>query len=250
MARPSKNKKILSLPLYEEFSAGGRGETENRIILSVEEFEALRLLDYLGMTQEEGARVMEVGRGTVQMLYTEARKKVARFLVEGTPLKIRGGSYELAKAAEGSRDSHKKGVLKMKIAVTYENGQVFQHFGHTKEFKVYRAEEGKVVSSQVVGTNGQGHGALAGFLKEHNIDALICGGIGGGARNALSEAGIKLFPGAAGNADEQVESFLKGQLSYNPDTMCSHHGEGHKCGGHHHEENHHGCQGNGCHGHQ
>ena len=83
----------------------------------------------------------------------------------------------------------------MKIAVTYENGQVFQHFGHTEQFKIYTVEDGKVVSSEVVGTNGQGHGALAGFLKERGIDTLICGGIGGGARNALSEAGVRLFPG-------------------------------------------------------
>ena len=109
-----------------------------------------------------------------------------------------------------------------------------------------------MVSSEVVGTNGQGHGALAGFLKERGIDTLICGGIGGGARNALSEAGVRLFPGAAGNADEQVDSFLKGQLAYDPDTTCNHHGEGHhggghQCGGHDHGEGHHGCGNHGCH---
>ena len=80
----------------------------------------------------------------------------------------------------------------MKIAVTYENGSVFQHFGHSEQFKIYQAEEGTVVSSEVVGTNGNGHGALAGFLKEMGVETLICGGIGGGARNALDEAGIQL----------------------------------------------------------
>ena len=84
----------------------------------------------------------------------------------------------------------------MKIAVTYENGQVFQHFGHTEQFKLYEVEDGRVVSSQVVDTNGSGHGALAGFLREYGVDALICGGIGGGARNALAQAGIQLYPGA------------------------------------------------------
>ena len=119
----------------------------------------------------------------------------------------------------------------MKIAVTYENGGVFQHFGHSEQFKIYQAEEGTVVSSEVVGTDGNGHGARAGFLKGLGVKTLICGGIGGGARNALSEAGIELYPGVSGDADQAVEALLKGTLSYNPDTMCSHHheGEAHDC---------------------
>ena len=123
----------------------------------------------------------------------------------------------------------------MKIAVTYENGQVFQHFGHTGQFKVYEVADGKVVSSAVLPTNGSGHGALAGFLRERGVDTLICGGIGGGARTALAEAGITLYPGASGEADAQVAALLAGSLSYEPDTVCAHHeghGEGHDCGSH------------------
>lgn len=128
----------------------------------------------------------------------------------------------------------------MKIAVTYEDGQVFQHFGHTEAFKFYDVAEGKIAASQVVGTNGSGHGALAGFLKSHNVDTLICGGIGGGARTALAEAGIKLYPGASGDADAQVQALLAGTLQYDPDTQCAHHDHDHggagcghgSCGGH------------------
>ena len=123
----------------------------------------------------------------------------------------------------------------MKIAVTYENGQVFQHFGHTGQFKVYEVADGKVVSSAVLPTNGSGHGALAGFLRERGVDTLICGGIGGGARTARAEAGITLYPGASGEADAQVAALLAGSLSYDPDTVCAHHeghGEGHDCGSH------------------
>ena len=123
----------------------------------------------------------------------------------------------------------------MKIAVTYENGQVFQHFGHTGQFKVYEVADGKVVSSAVLPTNGSGHSALAGFLRERGVDTLICGGIGGGARTALAEAGITLYPGASGEADAQVAALLAGSLSYDPDTVCAHHeghGEGHDCGSH------------------
>lgn len=135
----------------------------------------------------------------------------------------------------------------MKIAVTYENGQVFQHFGHTQQFKIYEVADGKILSGQVVDTNGSGHGALAGFLKEHGAEVLICGGIGGGARTALAKAGITLYPGAEGEADAQVEAYLAGTLSYDADTMCKHHHgeEGHTCGSHGHEEGH-SCGGHHC----
>ena len=86
----------------------------------------------------------------------------------------------------------------MKIAVTYENGRIFQHFGHTEQFKVYEVENGMIASTQVVDTNGSGHGALAGFLTDHQVDTLICGGIGGGAQAALAQAGIKLYGGEIG----------------------------------------------------
>lgn len=112
----------------------------------------------------------------------------------------------------------------MKIAVTHENGQVFQHFGHTREFKVYDVEDGEVRSARVVDTNGSGHGALAGVLNELDAGVLICGGIGGGARAALAEAGIRLYGGVSGSADEAVASFLAGKLAYDPDVQCSRHG--------------------------
>ena len=134
----------------------------------------------------------------------------------------------------------------MIIAVTYENGEVFQHFGHTEQFKIYRIEDGKVASSAVVPTNGSGHGALAGFLTADGVDTLICGGLGGGARQALSEAGIKIYPGVTGSADAAVAALLNGTLAFDPDTMCHHHDqeEGHVCGEHgcggHGEGHHHG----------
>ena len=122
----------------------------------------------------------------------------------------------------------------MRIAVTYENGQVFQHFGHSEQFKIYEVEDGKVVSSEVIGSDGQGHGALAGLLGNNGIDVLICGGIGGGAQNALAAAGIALYGGVSGSADAAVEALLAGNLAYNPAVHCNHHGhgEGHTCGDH------------------
>ena len=136
----------------------------------------------------------------------------------------------------------------MKIAVTYENGQIFQHFGHTEQFKVYDVNDGKITNSVVLPTNGSGHGALAGFLQQAGVNALICGGIGGGARTALAEAGIVLYPGVAGDADAAVEALAAGNLVYDPDTVCSHHHEdGHDCGHHGHGEGHQ-CRHGNCNG--
>ena len=123
----------------------------------------------------------------------------------------------------------------MRIAVTYQNGMIFQHFGHTEQFKVYEVEDGKIIASQVVDTNGIGHGALAGVLNVLKVDILICGGIGGGAQMALASAGIRLFGGVSGSADAAVEALLSGTLAYQPNIRCNHHdhhGEGHSCGDH------------------
>ena len=124
----------------------------------------------------------------------------------------------------------------MKIAVTQDNGKVFQHFGKTESFKVYEVEDNKVVSSKVIDSNGTGHGALAGLLAEQGVNVLICGGIGGGAQAALTEAGIELCAGAKGNVDQVVESYLKGELEPSGANCDHHHEEGHSCGSH--EEGH------------
>ena len=124
----------------------------------------------------------------------------------------------------------------MKIAVTYENGNVYGHFGHTAQFKIYDVVNGMLVDSRVVPTNGSGHGALTGFLADHGVDCLICGGIGPGAQMALAEAGIKLYAGCSGDTDQCVIDLLAGTLAYADGATCDHHhgGEGHPCGSHDH----------------
>ena len=126
----------------------------------------------------------------------------------------------------------------MKIAVTYDNGMIFQHFGRTESFKVYDVENGEVVSAAVVGNNGVGHGALAALLAQQGVEALICGGIGGGAQMALAQAGIQLFGGCSGSADDAVAALLNGTLEYSANVQCNHHGA------HHHHEG--GCGSHGC----
>ena len=257
MARPEKVRVVSDLPKFRRFICQDKydqeGPVQGKILLSIEEYEVIRLLDYEGKTQEECATAMEVSRGTIQVLYAEARKKIARHFMEGMTLEVDGGNYKVSdnkccqmRAEVCGRLSKNKmnngGKRNMRIAVTYENGQVFQHFGHTEQFKVYEVENGVITATQIVDTNGQGHGALAGFLGNRGVDILICGGIGGGARNALAEAGITLYPGANGDADEQVKSLIAGKLQYDPNTMCQHHSheEGHSC-------SEHSCSSHSCH---
>lgn len=132
----------------------------------------------------------------------------------------------------------------MKIAVTYESGNIFQHFGHTEQLKIYEVEDNKVKSEKIIDVNGSGHGALVDLLVDNGVNTLICGGIGGGARIGLEDANIKLYGGVSGNADGAVKSLISGTLEYNENVQCTHHNDEYSCGEHKCGEDIHGCSGN------
>lgn len=247
MPRPQKCRKVCQIPGTVAFLPVQGEPEETPVILTVDEFETIRLIDREGLSQEQCAAFMEVGRTSVQRIYESARRKLAEAIVCGRPLHIGGGDFRLCDGSAPTcgktrcfKYSHQtqkpKGDSVMRVAVTYENGEVFQHFGHTQMFKVYDVQDGQLVSSQVVDTMGQGHGALAGVLNTLNADVLICGGIGGGAQNALTAAGIRWYGGVSGSADAAVVALLAGNLDYDPNARCNHHdhdhGEGHTCGNH------------------
>ena len=255
--RPRKYRMICHYPQNLSFVPEEGEKGKEPVVLSVDEYETLRLIDREGFSQEECGQRMGIARTTVQLIYTSARKKLADMLVEGRTLRIEGGDYRLCNGSEDCGQNHcykqyyynqyekPKGDNHMRIAVTYENGMIFQHFGHTQQFKVYDVQDGRIVASEVVDTNGSGHGALAGVLSALQADVLICGGIGGGAQMALAAAGIRLYGGVSGSADAAAEALVSGNLLYNPNVKCNHHGE------HHHEEGHacgsHGCGSHSCH---
>ncbi len=258
MARPQKCRRICNVPQTDSFRPEKhRGEIP--IIMTVDEYEVIRLVDLEEKTHEQCALQMDISRSTVQEIYENARRKLAACIVYGRKLVIAGGNYRVCDGRENCRcelkcrqaDNNKRTALKnrnrggftMKIAVPYENGQIFQHFGHTERFKFYETDNTEIVNSEIIETAGSGHGALAGFLMKHGADTLICGGIGGGAQTALAEAGIRLYGGVSGDADTAVTELLSGKLNYNPDVQCSHHehhGENNSCGSH-------SCGNEGCH---
>lgn len=239
MSRPCKCRLVSILPDNYIFTPT-ESKNNNFVTLTLDEFETINLLDYKGLDQEECAKRMEISRSSVQAIYMSARKKLSIAIVEARKLIISGGNIITLDQTEKYK-LNTKGDSTMRIAVTYEDGQIFQHFGHTENFKVYDVENNKVTDSKVINTNGTGHGALATLLNGLDVDVLICGGIGGGAQMALAEAGIKLYGGVFGDADSAVDALLKGELEYNPNVMCSHHHheEGHSCGSH--SCGHHSC---------
>ncbi len=257
MPRPKKCRSVCFYPAATAFVPAGKNPAQPPVILRVDEYEVIRLIDREGLSQEDCAARMGVARTTVQQVYTDARKKLADVLVEGLPLRIEGGVYRLCDGSAAWRDCHRcfkrtisqnfelqKGEQTMRIAVTYENGEIFQHFGHTQFFKIYDVENGAIVAAQVVDTNGSGHGALAGVLTALRVDALICGGIGGGAQAALAAAGIKLFGGVSGSADAAAQALAAGKLTFDPNVHCDHHGHAH--GGEEHACGHHSCGEHSC----
>lgn len=252
MARPTKCRKICHFPETLEFRPADDTVTGIPVIMTVDEFECIRLIDREGLSQDACSLRMRVARTTVQKIYDAARQKLATALVEGRPLRIQGGDIRICRGGDDAcadggcykqryhqQFEKPKGDYRMRIAVTYENGEIFQHFGHTSQFKVYDIQDGKIVAAQVVDTNGSGHGALAGVLTALGADVLVCGGIGGGAQMALAAAGIRLFGGVSGNADAAVKALVAGKLAYNPNVQCNHHG-------HHHHGEDHTCGSHGC----
>lgn len=244
--------------MYRRFTPDGIPSSQH-IELTFDEYEAIRLIDLAKYTHAQCAAQMDISRTTVTEIYESARAKIADSLINGKTLVITGGRYHLCNdtapccphcprstAPSQNNTIRSKGENVMRVAVTFENGQIFQHFGHTEQFKLYDIENGEIRSSEVVDTNGSGHGALAGFLSEHHVDALICGGIGGGAQNALAQAGIQLYGGVSGSADQAVQALIAGGLCFDPNVHCSHHdhehGKSHTCGSHgcgeHHCGNH------------
>lgn len=228
MPRPKRCRRICGYPDFWSFIPEG-SEKVDTILFTLDEYETIRLIDYKKQTQEECALQMGVSRATVTSIYETARYKLADAMVNGKRIRITGGAYRIDDIP-ASAEINEKGKSIMRIAVTYEQGMVGQHFGRTEQFKIYDVENGEVKTARVIDTNGTGHRALAGFLRAAEVETLICGGIGMGARNALKEVGIELLPGVMGNADDVANDYLAGNPAYDPDTACHHHDHEHGVG--------------------
>lgn len=251
--RREKLRRVGIIPEYRGFTPDGLASGD-AIDMTVDELEALRLCDLEGLNQEAVAQQMGIARATVAAICSRAHRKVANALVNGRALIIEGGNIAYSPITTATAVWPAKEVDTMRVATTYDNGNIFMHFGRSEQFKIYDIQDGKVLNEQVVGTDGTGHGALAGLLANGGVDTLICGGIGGGAINALAQAGITVYADAQGSCDACVEALIAGTLAQTGEATCDCHGHGHdhthehgdscSCHGHHEHEGHEGC---GCH---
>lgn len=242
--RREKLRRVGIIPEYRGFTPDGLASGD-AIDMTIDELEVLRLCDLEGLNQEAVAQQMGIARATVAAICSRAHRKVANALVNGRALIIEGGNIAYSPITTTTTVWPAKEVDTMRVATTYDNGNIFMHFGRSEQFKIYDIQDGKVLNEQVVGTGGTGHGALAGLLANGGVDTLICGGIGGGAQQALAQAGIRLFGGVSGDADAAVHALLAGNLGYNPNVRCDHHDHEHGEGGHTCGD--HGCGHHGCH---
>lgn len=251
--RREKLRRVGIIPEYRGFTPDGLASGDV-IDMTVDELEVLRLCDLEGLNQQTVAQHMGIARATVAAICSRAHRKVANALVNGRALSIEGGSIAYSPITTTTAAWPAKEVDTMRVATTYDNGNIFMHFGRSEQFKIYDIQDGKVLNEQVVGTGGTGHGALAGLLANGGVDTLICGGIGGGAINALTQAGITVYAGAKGNCDACVEALIAGTLAQTGEATCNCHGHDHEhthehgescgCHGHHGHDGHEGC---GCH---
>ena len=193
--RREKLRRVGIIPEYRGFTPDGLASGD-AIDMTVDELEVLRLCDLEGLNQEAVALHMGIARATVAAISSRAHRKVANALVNGRAIVIEGGNIAYSPITTTTAAWPAKEVDTMRVATTYDNGNIFMHFGRSEQFKIYDIQDGKVLNEQVVGTGGTGHGALAGLLANGGVDTLICGGIGGGAINALAQAGITVYAGA------------------------------------------------------
>lgn len=248
--RREKLRRVGIIPEYRGFTPDGLASGD-AIDMTIDELEVLRLCDLEGLNQEAVAQQMGIARATVAAICSRAHRKVANALVNGRALSIEGGNIAYSPITTTTAAWPAKEVSTMRVATTYDNGNIFMHFGRSEQFKIYDIQDGKVLNEQVVGTGGTGHGALVGLLTNGGVDTLICGGIGGGAINALTQAGITVYAGAQGSSDACVEALIAGTLAQTGEATCGchvhdhehthEHGESCGCHGHHDHDGHEGC---------
>ena len=226
MPRPARCRRVCAKPIFKRFFAERESPCET-VVLKVDEYEVVRIVDLEKRSHEHCAQQMQISRTTVTEIYEAARFKLADAIVNGKRLIIEGGNYVVCGGENrqncpgraGCWQKYSDGLIrkstgetKMKIAVPVKHEMIYQHFGMASNFKLYTVENGKVTVSEVITSEGHGHGVKLNILLNQGVTSVICGGIGDNAINAFNTAGIDLIAGITGEADEAVAAYLDGTL--------------------------------------
>ena len=202
MPRPRKCRKVCQMPRINEFLPAGEGAADTAVILTVDEYEALRLIDREGFSQEECSGYMHVARTTVQLIYNSARKKLADALVEGRPLRIEGGDYQICDGREDTcgvpLDENKQDVC---IVLSRAPYFLFRDNG-----------EDKIVENPAAQAQGGAGIQAAQFLADSNIDVLITVRCGENAAEVLKAADIQIYKSVNKAAADDLTAWESGKM--------------------------------------
>jgi predicted DNA-binding protein (UPF0251 family)/predicted Fe-Mo cluster-binding NifX family protein len=222
MPRPVNERRLGAvIPPRVMKPAGIPARELEEVILGFDEAEALRLADLLGLYQDAAARSMGVSRQTFGRIIESARRKTADAVLNGKALRIDGG--EVAIRDEGARV--------MKIGVPSRDGLVDEHFGHCREFLVFRVEgkdlvpEATIASPESCGCKS----GVAGELAAAGVTHLVAGNMGEGAVRVLASHGIRVVRGASGNARAAAQAFADGDFADSGIGCAGHEAPGQGC---------------------
>ena len=200
------------------------GGGTDQVVLELDEFETMRLVDYEGLSQIQASEEMKVSRGTVQRLLLSARHKIVEALLNDISIIVSNEIKNIQLKGENKMDKRSKDVLR--IAMPTSDGlNVDEHFGHAKEFALYDMQETTVVDHKNVTPPPHAPGVLPKFLGEQDVDVIITGGMGQMAIRLFKEQDIDVILGASGTIEDNLKEYIGGDL-VSKGSPCDHHHHG------------------------
>jgi predicted DNA-binding protein (UPF0251 family)/predicted Fe-Mo cluster-binding NifX family protein len=226
LARPAKLRCLECLPGSKLFGPVGVPARQlEKLGMSFDELEALRLIHLEGVTQAEAGRRLGVSGSTVSRMAERAHRTITEALVADKAVCVEGGPVTVVRVSENGSIGEQGD--RMIVAVPYLQGHVNAHFGSTQSFMVAEGVDGKIEKTTVFEVQGMqhNHSGIAGFLKEQGVEVILAGGMGGPMQQALKMQGFELYCGVQGPAIAAVEAFLRGEIEQSESTCGHHHGE-------------------------
>ena len=228
MPRPKKCRKVCQMPTTKEFQPIGDTSCKASVILTVDEYEAIRLIDKQGFSQEECSNYMQVARTTVQLIYNSARKKLADALVDGLTIRIEGGDFQLCDGNEdycgcGGCRRHRRGCVqrniqedgKMRIAIPLDENKQDVCIVLARAPYFLLREDGKdtIVENPAAQAHGGAGIHAAQFLVDSGVNVLITVRCGQNAADVFKAAGMKIYKSANKAAAEDLAALEEEKLN-------------------------------------
>ena len=200
------------------------GDQKQSIVISLDEFEALRLCDYEALSQVDAAQDMNISRATIQRLLQSGREKIIKAVLMHRGFKIENTIEHIKLKGENRMGIDTKEVKKIAFP-TSDREHVDQHFGHTKEFCLYTVENNEVKDISFITPPPHTPGALPLFLRDQGVDVIITGGMGNRAVELFKHNAIDVILGAQGLIQANLDDFFDGDLASTLSPCDHNHGD-------------------------